>query len=192
MHSSRASCSAWPRRSSSTDGALRFATPRRLAVLVKGLTEQQPEQDMKRRGPPVTAAFDANGQPTRAALAFAETCGTTVGSLERVQEAEGRDSCSSAARSRARSPAICCPAWCRQRSMRCRSPSACAGGAGDAEFVRPGALGGAALRQGCRAGDHSGRSGRPLHARTSLSCAEAAAHIDARRVRRSRCASADM
>ncbi len=66
-----------------------FATPRRLAVLVKGVSEQQPEQEVKRRGPPVAAAFDASGQPTRAAIAFAESCGTSVGALQRVQEAKG-------------------------------------------------------------------------------------------------------
>lgn len=67
----------------------RFATPRRLAVLVKGLAEQQPEREIKRRGPPVKVAFDAAGAPTRAALAFAESCGTPVESLERVQDAKG-------------------------------------------------------------------------------------------------------
>ena len=45
-----------------------FATPRRLAVWVKRLAARQPEQNLKRRGPPVSAAFDAAGNPTRAAL----------------------------------------------------------------------------------------------------------------------------
>lgn len=67
----------------------RFATPRRLAVFVRGVAEQQPEQEVKRRGPPIAAAFDANGQATRAAQAFAESCGTSVAALERVQEAKG-------------------------------------------------------------------------------------------------------
>jgi glycyl-tRNA synthetase beta chain len=66
-----------------------FATPRRLAVLVKRLAARQPDQDIKRRGPPVTAAFDAAGAPTRAALAFAESCGTTVGELQRLDEGKG-------------------------------------------------------------------------------------------------------
>src|SRR6185437_2659762 len=66
-----------------------FATPRRLAVLVRLLAARQPDQDVKRRGPPVTAAFDANGAPTRAALAFAESCGTTVDGLQRIDEGKG-------------------------------------------------------------------------------------------------------
>lgn len=67
----------------------RFATPRRLAVLIKGLAEQQPEQEIKRRGPPVSVAFDAAGQPTRAAQAFAQTCETSLESLQRVTEGKG-------------------------------------------------------------------------------------------------------
>jgi len=66
-----------------------YATPRRLAVWVKKLAARQPDQDIKRRGPPVTAAFDAAGAPTRAATAFAESCGTTVDALQRVEEGKG-------------------------------------------------------------------------------------------------------
>lgn len=66
-----------------------FATPRRLAVWVKRLAAQQPEQHLKRRGPPVNAAFDAAGQPTRAALAFAESCGSTVEALQKLDEGKG-------------------------------------------------------------------------------------------------------
>jgi glycyl-tRNA synthetase beta chain len=67
-----------------------FATPRRLAVYVKRLAAQQPEQHLKRRGPPLGAAFDASGAPTRAALAFAESCGTTLAALERIDEGKGK------------------------------------------------------------------------------------------------------
>ena len=66
-----------------------YAAPRRLAVLVSGLAEHQPEQQLRRKGPPVTAAFDAAGQPTRAATAFAEGCGVPVESLSRVREGKG-------------------------------------------------------------------------------------------------------
>lgn len=66
-----------------------YAAPRRLAVLVRDLAEQQPEQLLKRRGPPVSAAFDKAGQPTRAATAFAESCGVDMASLSRVTEGKG-------------------------------------------------------------------------------------------------------
>src|SRR5579872_1096458 len=66
-----------------------FATPRRLTVLVKKLPAQQPDQPIKRRGPPLTAAFDAAGQPTRAALAFAQSCGVALEALQRLDEGKG-------------------------------------------------------------------------------------------------------
>jgi glycyl-tRNA synthetase beta chain len=66
-----------------------FATPRRLAVRVKRLVSRQPDQDIRRRGPPVSAAFDAAGLPTRAALAFAEGCGVSVAALQRLDEGKG-------------------------------------------------------------------------------------------------------
>jgi glycyl-tRNA synthetase beta chain len=66
-----------------------YAAPRRLAVLVHALVDTQPEQQIKRRGPPVSAAFDKSGAPTRAATAFAETCGITLEQLGRVTEGKG-------------------------------------------------------------------------------------------------------
>jgi glycyl-tRNA synthetase beta chain len=69
--------------------ALAYATPRRLAVLVRRLLDQQPEQRLERRGPPVSAAFDATGKPTRAATSFAESCGVAVADLSRITEPKG-------------------------------------------------------------------------------------------------------
>ncbi len=66
-----------------------YATPRRLAVLVRKLTSQQPAQHIRRRGPPLAAAFDASGEPTRAALAFAQSCGTSLEQLQRLDEGKG-------------------------------------------------------------------------------------------------------
>ncbi len=66
-----------------------FATPRRLAVYVKRLAAQQAEQHVRRRGPPLSAAFDGAGAPTRAALAFAASCGTNVAALEPIEEGKG-------------------------------------------------------------------------------------------------------
>jgi len=66
-----------------------FATPRRLAILVRRLDEVQDAQEVKRKGPPISAAFGADGSPSRAAIAFAESCGTTIDALARVTEAKG-------------------------------------------------------------------------------------------------------
>lgn len=66
-----------------------YAAPRRLAVLVRDLAEMQPVQQLKRRGPPVNAAFDKSGAPTRAATAFAESCGVALEKLGRITEGKG-------------------------------------------------------------------------------------------------------
>lgn len=67
----------------------RFATPRRLAVRVRRLAERQPDRPLEKRGPPVKAAFDANGAPTQAASAFARGCGVDVTALERLATPKG-------------------------------------------------------------------------------------------------------
>jgi glycyl-tRNA synthetase beta chain len=66
-----------------------YSTPRRLAVWVKRLATRQAEQNLRRKGPPLAAAFDAAGNPTRAATAFAESCGTAVAALEKLTEGKG-------------------------------------------------------------------------------------------------------
>lgn len=63
-----------------------FATPRRLAVRVRRLAAQQPDQAIRRRGPPLRAAFDASGAPTRAAQAFAASCGVALEALGRERD----------------------------------------------------------------------------------------------------------
>lgn len=52
-----------------------FATPRRLAVRVAALAEQQPDIRTEKLGPAVSAAFAADGTPTPAAQGFARSCG---------------------------------------------------------------------------------------------------------------------
>ncbi len=66
-----------------------FATPRRLALAVQGIESRQPDRTEQRRGPSVAAAFDADGQPTKAALGFARSCGVEVTALERLSLDEG-------------------------------------------------------------------------------------------------------
>ena len=61
-----------------------YASPRRLAIVISALAERQPDQINQRRGPAVAAAFDADGNPTKAAQGFASSCGVKVEELERV------------------------------------------------------------------------------------------------------------
>lgn len=66
-----------------------FATPRRLAVKVEDLILRTEDQKIERRGPAVNAAFDTDGNPTKAALGFAASCNTDVGSLTRIKTSKG-------------------------------------------------------------------------------------------------------
>ncbi|CEG57382.1 glycine--tRNA ligase subunit beta [Legionella fallonii] len=67
----------------------RFATPRRLAVMICDLQTEQESQTVTRRGPAVAAAYDAEGQPTPALLGFAKSCGVAVEQLIKVETDKG-------------------------------------------------------------------------------------------------------
>lgn len=59
-----------------------FAAPRRLAVLVENLASETPSKQLVVWGPPAAIAFDKDGQPTKAALAFAEKNGIVPSELK--------------------------------------------------------------------------------------------------------------
>jgi glycyl-tRNA synthetase beta chain len=66
-----------------------FATPRRLTVTVARIAERQNDLDELVSGPPVSAAFGPDGQPTPAATGFARKQGVEVGELTRQQTPRG-------------------------------------------------------------------------------------------------------
>ena len=66
-----------------------FAAPRRLAVKVLNLATQQPSKEIEKRGPAVSAAFDSEGKPTKAAEGWARGCGITVEQAERIATDKG-------------------------------------------------------------------------------------------------------
>jgi glycyl-tRNA synthetase beta chain len=67
----------------------RFATPRRLGLLISSLPVRQQDQLIERRGPALQAAFDAKGQPTKAALGFAQSCSVDIAALEKLETDKG-------------------------------------------------------------------------------------------------------
>ena len=73
----------------SYDTIERFASPRRLALRVRSLTTSQPDQEIVRKGPTVQSAFDAQGQPTPAALGFARACGVDITAVAREDSPKG-------------------------------------------------------------------------------------------------------
>ncbi|MGK0372513.1 MAG: glycyl-tRNA synthetase beta chain [Glaciecola sp.] len=66
-----------------------YASPRRLAVMVEGLSEFQADKDVEKRGPAVSAAFDQNGEVTKAAQGWARSNGIEVGQAERLKTDKG-------------------------------------------------------------------------------------------------------
>ena len=66
-----------------------FASPRRLAVMVEGLSEFQADKDVEKRGPAVAAAFDQNGEPTKAAQGWARSNGIEVNQADRLKTDKG-------------------------------------------------------------------------------------------------------
>lgn len=120
-----------------THGPVRsFASPRRLAVQLKRLAARQPDQRIERRGPPVNVAFDAAGQPTRAAQAFAAGCGVHWSALERREESKGAFLYHTAVQPGATAVELL-PALVRDALDRLPVPRRMRWGAGEAEFVRP-------------------------------------------------------
>lgn len=67
-----------------------YASPRRLALLVKSLDEKQPDKDIEVLGPPVANAFDAEGNPNQAALGFAKRCNCDLEELQKKDTDKGQ------------------------------------------------------------------------------------------------------
>lgn len=70
-------------------GAKAYCSPRRLAVWIADVASLQPDQQLERRGPALNAAFDGDGQPAKALLGFARSCGVELDALEKLQTEKG-------------------------------------------------------------------------------------------------------
>ncbi|WLP94065.1 glycine--tRNA ligase subunit beta [Psychrobacter sp. M13] len=66
-----------------------FAAPRRLALQIQGISEKQPDRSEQKRGPAIKAAFDAEGNPSRAAIGFAKGLGIDPSELITINTDKG-------------------------------------------------------------------------------------------------------
>ena len=66
-----------------------YSSPRRLALLVNDVAEFQADQHVEKRGPAVKAAYDAEGNPSRAAMGFAKSCGVEFDQLQQIETDKG-------------------------------------------------------------------------------------------------------
>ena len=113
-----------------------YATPRRLALLLEGIPARQPDQVQERRGPAVSAAFDASGAPTRAAEGFARSCGVAVEQLERENTDKGEYLLHRETRAGATLEQLL-PEILSASLAALPTPKRMRWGSGEAEFVRP-------------------------------------------------------
>jgi glycyl-tRNA synthetase beta chain len=119
-------------------GAVRaFATPRRLALRIEGLALQAPEQKIQRRGPPVSAAFDKSGAPTRAGEAFAQSCGVPLAELGRETDPKGNQCLSFTGVKPGAAARELLPGFVAEALDALPIPKRMRWGAGEAQFVRP-------------------------------------------------------
>ena len=113
-----------------------YATPRRLAVLVRQLAASQADNTVEKRGPALSAAYNEAGEPTKAALGFARSCGVEPEQLETLETDKGKWLChrhvARGARTAARIPDII-----NQALTDLPIPRRMRWGAGDIEFARP-------------------------------------------------------
>lgn len=113
-----------------------YAAPRRLALLIEGLQTRQADRDIQKRGPAVKAAFDADGNPTKAAQGFARSCGVDVNQLERMQTDKG-EWLVYQVQETGKAAAELLPAIAENALNKLPIPKRMRWGASDAQFVRP-------------------------------------------------------
>ena len=74
-------------------GVKTFGTPRRLVLVIEAVSEKQRDEETKKIGPSKQAAFDAKGNPTKAAIGFAKGQSVPVESLTLVETGKGEYLC---------------------------------------------------------------------------------------------------
>jgi glycyl-tRNA synthetase beta chain len=113
-----------------------YASPRRLAVLINGLARQQDTRKVEHKGPPLSVAFDKDGSPTPAALAFAKKCGVAVADLGRAKTDKGEWLVFDALE-QGKTAAALMPALIERTLASLPIPRRMRWGTGETEFVRP-------------------------------------------------------
>ena len=113
-----------------------YASPRRLAVLIKKLATAQQDRKVSQKGPPTKVAFDDSGKALPPAIAFAKKCGVDVADLGRTTTDKGEWlSYELLEASKVTSEVI--PGLIEKALAELPIPRRMRWGAGDAEFVRP-------------------------------------------------------
>jgi glycyl-tRNA synthetase beta chain len=118
------------------DSVKTFATPRRLAVLVRGLATEQPNSKIEKYGPALKAAFDDKGEATKAALGFAKSCGVELSELGQINK-DGVDKLYYASEKEGAATVTILPEMVKQALAQLPIPKRMRWGSSRDEFVRP-------------------------------------------------------
>lgn len=113
-----------------------YASPRRLAVFAKSVSERQRPAERQVRGPAASAAYDAEGRPTQAAVGFARSQGIAVDALEAV-EVGGRRYVAAVIKEEGRPAAEVLPAAIAPAITNLSFTKTMRWGSGEARFSRP-------------------------------------------------------
>ncbi|MBY6226514.1 glycine--tRNA ligase subunit beta [Ferrimonas balearica] len=113
-----------------------FASPRRLAIKVSALAAQQADKIVEKRGPAVQAAFDADGNPTKAAEGWARSNGITVAEAGRIATDKG-EWLLHKAEVKGQSAAELLPQMVSEALAKLPIPKPMRWGAYDTQFIRP-------------------------------------------------------
>jgi len=113
-----------------------YASPRRLAVIVDALAAGQEDRRLSQKGPPVSVAYDDDGNPLPPATAFAKKCGIDVAELGRVETEKGAWLVAETVE-KGKTTAELLPALVEKALADLPIPRRMRWGDGDAEFVRP-------------------------------------------------------
>ena len=71
------------------EGLATFGTPRRLVLVGRAIADKQEDTVQEMTGPPKKAAFDEQGNPTKAAFGFAKKQGVSVDELQIIETPKG-------------------------------------------------------------------------------------------------------
>jgi glycyl-tRNA synthetase beta chain len=116
--------------------AAAFGTPRRLVVYIKGLAEKQEEYLAEVKGPAKKAAFDANGNPTKAAEGFARSQGLAVNDLITKENPSG-EYLFAVKKQSGQDTALLLPDFCRSIVNGLAFPKPMRWGSKEIRFARP-------------------------------------------------------
>ena len=113
-----------------------YASPRRLAVIVEALAAGQEDRRLSQKGPPVSVAYDDDGNPLAPATAFAKKCGVDVAELGRVETDKGAWLVAETVE-KGKTTAELLPGLIEKALADLPIPRRMRWGDGEAEFVRP-------------------------------------------------------